>query len=247
MYFFKVPVKENQRKINITFIITNTTIRPFDFFDVIEYHSEKGRTFDITKQKYIIRNESPKNNQLEFSFYHLIWVGYDDINYIDVVVRPKKKIANLNIKIDVDYCYDLNYRIFEDEKYSTQLKNLKSNFNYYLHFKLMYLEYANITLSMNKMSSQPFNSVSISYYENENNAFPKDYSNQIVSFGEVNNKFVSNLTIHNNYSSEYINYITLNFTPTYDIDYIDILLEIGGTPTDQYYIIDLNDSHSELD
>jgi hypothetical protein len=111
----------------------------------------------------------------------------------------------------------------------------------------MYLEYANITLSMNKMSSQPFNSVSISYYENENNAFPKDYSNQIVSFGEVNNKFVSNLTIHNNYSSEYINYITLNFTPTYDIDYIDILLEIGGTPTDQYYIIDLNDSHSELD
>jgi hypothetical protein len=92
MYFFKVPVKENQRKINITFIITNTTIRPFDFFDVIEYHSEKGRTFDITKQKYIIRNESPKNNQLEFSFYHLIWVGYDDINYIDVVVRPKKRL-----------------------------------------------------------------------------------------------------------------------------------------------------------
>ena len=247
MYYFKVPVKENQRKMNATFIISNETLTPFDFFDVIEYHSEKGKISDITKQTYKIPRVSPKNNQLELYFYHLILGGYDDINYIDVVVSPKKKIANLKIKIDLDYCYDLNYRISEDEIYSAQLKNLKSNLNYYLHLRLRYLQYANLTLSMNKMSSQPFNSVSISYYEDKHNAYPKHYSNQIVSFEEVNNKFVSNLTIHNNYSSEDINYITLNFTPIYDIDYIDTLLEIGGAPTDQYHIIDLNDSHGEID
>ena len=245
MYYFKVPVQENQRKMNVTFIITNETLRPFDFLDVIEYHSQIGTYF--TKETHEISKVSPKNNQLELSFYHLIWGGYYDINYIDVVVNPIKKIANLKIKIDLDYCYDLNYGISEDEKYSAQLKNLKSNLNYYLHLRLKYLQYANITLSMNKMSSQPFDSVSISYYENKHNAYPKDYSSQIVSFEEVNNKFVSNLTIYNNYSSEDINYVTLNFTPIYDIDYIDTFLEIGGAPTNQYHIIDLNDSEIEID
>ena len=245
MYYFKVPVQENQRKMNVTFIITNETLRPFDFLDVIEYHSQKGRTSYITKQTHEISKISPKNNQLELSFNHLIWEGYDDINYIDVVVNPIQKIANLKIKIDLDYCYDLNYGMSEDEIYSAQLKNLKSNFNYYLYFKLRYLQYANLTLSMNKMSSQPFNSVSISYYEDKYNAYPKHYSNQIVSFEEVNNKLVSNLTIYNNYSSEDINYITLNFTPIYDIDYIDTLLEIEGDSS--YHIIDLNDSETIID
>ena len=98
---------------------------------------------------------------------------------------------------------------------------------------------------MNKMSSQPFNVVSLSYYEDNTNLYPKNYSNQIVSFKEVNNKLISNLTIHNNNIN--INYITLNFTPIYDIDYIDILLEIGGAPSDEYIIIELNDSHIDID
>jgi hypothetical protein len=98
---------------------------------------------------------------------------------------------------------------------------------------------------MNKMSSQPFNVVSLSYYEDYTNSYPKNYSDQIVSFEEVNNKLVSNLTINNNNIN--INYITLNFTPIYDIDYINTLLEIGGAPTNGYHIIDLNDSETVID
>ena len=81
---------------------------------------------------------------------------------------------------------------------------------------------------MNKMTSQPFNNISISYYEDYSNAYPNKYINQIVSFKEVNNKLVTNLTIHNNNN---IQFIILNFTPLYNIDYIDIVLKIGEAPT----------------
>ncbi len=85
----------------------------------------------------------------------------------------QKKIANLKIKNDLDYCYDLNYDISADEKYPSQLKDLKSKLNYYLYLKLKYLQYANLTLLMNKISFQTFNNVSILYYEDKSNAFPK--------------------------------------------------------------------------
>ena len=82
---------------------------------------------------------------------------------------------------------------------------------------------------MNKMPFKPFNTVSISYYENYSNAFPKNYSNEIVSFEEVNDKLITYLTFDNNNTN--INYVTLNFTPIYDIHNINTVLEIGGEPT----------------
>ena len=177
-----------------------------------------------------IANVSPKNNQLDLSFYYLIMMVKKDINYIDVVVTPKKKISKLKIKIDADYCFEYNEgRYNAEEIYPLNLANLKSNINYYLHFRLKYLQYANITLSMNKMPFKPFNTVSISYYENYSNAFPKNYSNEIVSFEEVNDKLITYLTFDNNNTN--INYVTLNFTPIYDIHNINTVLEIGGEPT----------------
>ena len=38
-YTFKIPVKENQRKINFTFTIINETTKPFDYVEVNEYYS----------------------------------------------------------------------------------------------------------------------------------------------------------------------------------------------------------------
>ena len=223
-YTFRLPVKENQRKVNVTFTIINDNTKPFDYAYVNEYHLEKGRSPSSTTHK--IANVSPRNNQLELSFYHNIL--HNDINYINVVVIPKQKISNLKIKIVLDYFFDLNFVHNLDEIYSKNLTNLNSKINYYLNIRLKYLQYANITLSMNKMPSQPFNNVSISYYEDYSNAYPKNYSNQIVSFEEVNNKLITNLNIHNNNNS--IQFITLNFTPLYNIDYIDTSLKIGGAP-----------------
>ena len=95
-----------------------------------------------------------------------MWRGYKDISYVDVVVTPKNKISNIKIKIDADYCFDYTEGVYyADEIYPLNLTNLKSNINYYLHFRLKDKQYANITLSMNKMPSPPFNIVSISYYE----------------------------------------------------------------------------------
>ena len=223
-YTFRLAVKEYQRKVNVTFTIINDTTKPFDYAYVNEYHLEKGRSPSSTAHK--IANVSPKNNQLELSFYHNIL--HIDINYINVVVIPKKEISNLNIKIDLDYFFDLNFVYNSDEIYSKNLTNLQSKINYYLNIRLKNLQYANITLSINKMPSQPFNNVYISYYEDYSNAYPNKYINQIVSFKEVNNKLVTNLTIHNNNN---IQFIILNFTPLYNIDYIDIVLKIGEAPT----------------
>ena len=105
---------------------------------------------------------------------------------------------------------------------------------------MRYLQHANITLSMNKMPSQPFNTVYISHYEDKSNAFPREYSSQNVSFEEENNKLVTNLTIHNNINNT--NFFTLKFTPSYDVDKIYALLAIGGVPTIEYKIIRFNGS-----
>jgi len=223
-YTFRLPVKEYQRKVNVTFTIINDTEKPFDYVYINENHREKGRSPSSTTHK--IANVSPKNNQLDLSFYHNIL--HIDINYINVVVIPKKKISNLKIKIDLDYFFDLNFVYNSDEIYFKNLTNLKSKINYYLNIRLKYLQHANITLSMNKMASQPFNNISISYYEDYSNAYPKKYSNQIVSFEEVNNKLVTNLTIDNNNDS--IQFIILNFIPLYNIEYIDTILKIGEAP-----------------
>ena len=91
---------------------------------------------------------------------------------------------------------------------------------------------------MNKMPFQPFNTVSISFYEDKTNSYPKNYSNQVVSFEEINNKLLTNLTIHNNDNNT--KFVTLNFTPLYDIDYIYSLLKIGGAPTIEYRVIYFN-------
>ena len=93
---------------------------------------------------------------------------------------------------------------------------------------------------MNKMPSQPFNIVSISHYEDKSNASPKNYSNQIVSFEEVDNKLVANITNDNNNTN--VKYATINFTPIYDIDKINTVLNIGGEPTIHYRIIEFNGS-----
>jgi hypothetical protein len=67
---------------------------PFDYAYVYEYHLEKGRSPSSTTHK--IANVSPKNNQLELSFYHNIL--HIDINYITVVVIPKKKSSKFKNK-----------------------------------------------------------------------------------------------------------------------------------------------------
>ena len=244
-YTFKVPIKENQRKINVTFLIINDTTKPFDYAKVNLYNS-KNKLKSPDTISYKIANASPRKNNLKLSFYYIMWRGYKDISYANVVVTPEKKIENLKIKIDVDYCFDytdIGYNA--DEIYPLNLTNLKSNINYYLHFRLKDKQYANITLSMNKMPSQPFNIVSISHYEDKSNASPKNYSNQIVSFEEVDNKLVANITIDNNNTN--VKYATLNFTPIYDIDNINTVLKIGGESTLSYHIIDLNDSYTIIE
>jgi len=90
-YTFKIPVKENQRKINFTFTIINDTTKPFDYVEVNEYYSRSPYKIQISRK---IANASPKNNQLDLSFYYLIMMVKKDINYIDVVVTPKKKFQN---------------------------------------------------------------------------------------------------------------------------------------------------------
>ena len=69
-YTFKIPVKEGQRKINVTFAIINDTTKPFDYAYVYEYHTEKGRS--STRVLHQIANASPKKNNLILSFYHII-------------------------------------------------------------------------------------------------------------------------------------------------------------------------------
>ena len=93
---------------------------------------------------------------------------------------------------------------------------------------------------MNKMPSPPFNIASISHYEDKSNASPKNYSNQIVSFEEVDNKLVANITIDNNNTN--VKYATINFTPIYDNDKINIILKIGGEPTIKYEVFHFNGS-----
>ena len=96
-YTFIVPVKKYQRKLNVTFTLINDTIKPFDYTYVYEHHLEKGRSPSSATRK--IESISSKNNHLQLSFYHFIF--HNDINYINVVVIPKKKISNLTIKIDL--------------------------------------------------------------------------------------------------------------------------------------------------
>ena len=121
-YTFKIPVKEGQRKINVTFAIINDTTKPFDYAYVYEYHTEKGRS--NTRVLHQIANASPKKNNLILSFYHIIWGGYN-VSYIDVVFEPKKKIKNLKIRIYADYCFDLNDYYTSKEKYPKNLTDLK--------------------------------------------------------------------------------------------------------------------------
>ena len=42
-YTFKFPIKENQRKINVTFTVINDTIKPFDYAKVNLYTLKKNQ------------------------------------------------------------------------------------------------------------------------------------------------------------------------------------------------------------
>jgi len=77
--------------------VINDTIKPFDYAYVYERHLEKGRSPSSVTRK--IESSAPKNNQLELSFNHNIL--HNDINYVNVVVIPKRKISNLKIKMDL--------------------------------------------------------------------------------------------------------------------------------------------------
>jgi hypothetical protein len=94
---------------------------------------------------------------------------------------------------------------------------------------LLYLQTAKVKLSFNKMSSKPFNNIYISEYEDKGNSYPIKYSNEIVSFNKLSNSLITNITI-NNYDYNYnTKYIILNFSSLYDIDNLQVLLDIGGS------------------
>ena len=134
----------------------------------------------------------------------------------------------MKIRVEVNYCYDLNSHYNPYENFTTNLTNIKSGTNYYLHFSLFYLQTAKIKLSMDKMSSQPFNNIYISEYEDKGNSYPIKYSNEIVSYEKLNGQLVANIII-SNYNNEYNRTcIILNFTSLYDIDNLRVLLDIGG-------------------
>ena len=81
---------------------------------------------------------------------------------------------------------------------------------------------------MDEMSSQTFNNIYISEFEGTANSYPIKYSNEIVSYEKLNGELVANIII-SNYNNEYNGTsIILNITSLYDIDNLQVLLDIGG-------------------
>ena len=223
-YVFYIPAKKNQM-INVTMII-NDTENPFYQAQFKEY-SARDDEKELDSRRQSIKKVSPKNNKLRLSFYYIIYSK--ETNYLAFIIEPNTKITNIQIKVEVNYCYNLNSNYNLYDNFTENLSNLKSGTNYYLHFSLLYLQTAKVKLSFNKMSSKPFNNIYISEYEDKGNSYPIKYSNEIVSFNKLSNSLVTNITI-NNYDYNYnTKYIILNFSSLYDIDNLQVLLDIGGS------------------
>ena len=223
-YVFFIPAKENQM-INITMTFINATENPFYHAQINEY-SSRNDDWNLDSRYRIIKKVAPKNNQLELSFYYNIY--YKETNYVAFILEPNTKISNMKIRAEINYCYDLNSHFNPYDNFTTNLTNIKSGINYYLHFSWLYLQTAKIKLSMDEMSSQPFNNIYISEFEGTGNSYPIKYSNEIVSYEKLNGELVANIII-SNYNNEYNGTsIILNITSLYDIDNLQVLLDIGG-------------------
>ena len=224
-YAFYIPAKKPQI-INVTMTIINGGENPINAAEIKEYSSREDERTTFQSRQWI-KNVSPKNNELELSFFYNIYSS--DTNCIAFILTPNTKISNIKIKAEVDYCYYLNsyYNLYDN--FTENLSNLKSGTNYNLLFKFFYLETAKIKLSINKMSLQPFNNIYITEYEGKENAYPIKYSYEKLSSEAETTLTFCNYNYNINDNPKYIN---LNFTPLNNIDNLKVFLDIGGGVTD---------------
>ena len=194
--------------INIELIINNTYYSPFDDINIYEYEQKNNSYNSYILKKTKILNEDKNNDFMNTVSYT---VYSPKTNYLAFSIIPNSNINNTFIKINVSgKSYELINNSYKN------LTNLTSKNDYYFFIKGKPFDFISVTLTMNKLTTNPFSYI---YYQELSRR--EDYNDKIINKQNISsiingNKLIvsfSQRIIKN--SSQYMNF---KFKPSYDID-----------------------------
>ena len=217
------------QRFNISFTMNYMNTTPFTFLYIKEYSNRASSNF--LKSTYISIPILDYNNKLKSSFTYL--VNKSDTQYIALQFTPNYNINYIVVNINVEKCaYDLSSGVAKN------ITNLKSGIPYYFFISSFQFQTNSINLNMNFMNNTPFTYYYIYEYSrrSSSNILKSTYIS-IPNLYSNNELTLSFKYLVNNYDTQYI---ALQFTPNYNINYIILNISTEGGAYDLSNGIDKN-------
>ena len=210
-YYFYINVSQFQ-KVNITLITDFNSKLPFKDLNFYVHSKINSYYLEILP----LSSETKKDNKLEL-FYSLI-VSYYSPDYIHFKIIPTINISYIIAKADIGGgTFDLNNGI---EK---RFEKLKKWNEYFFFVNINQFQKANISLTMNYVDNQPLSDFSIYEFKSK---YPYDYKKFKYDYKNIISNNLSLIYSSYTLTSNYIKNISFTFMPKYDIDYINVRIDI---------------------
>ena len=224
IYIFYIPAYELQ-KVNVSLSTISTNSKPFDSITAQEYEYRDNSFHCKSEAKIESISNIKSNSQLNSFFTYTVSLDkiykFHQTNYLALKIIPND-ISYLTIKID----NPIQYNDLENGIKKT-FNNLKANTTYIFYCMGEKNQYAKIYLeTTDSLNNKPFKNVII--YELLNKTFFYNYKREDVPFSfSTNNKQLS-LSASYEIQSFYAHIISFRINPLYDIDSINIKINIQG-------------------
>ena len=210
-YYFFIPAVKYQNQI-INLQMNNMNKQPFSLVNIQEHKEKESDSLKSISQSVTMKTE---NNVLVSSFTYSI--NNFDTKYLALLVTPDYDIDYITPKVDMVECsYDLSSGV------PLNLTELKSGFSYYFFISASLYDSAEIILTLEHMSNQPFSYVNI-YEHSIKSSFHLNTTKQINTTIQ-NNRIISSFAY--SIKSDTTKLLALEIKPTDYIDYFVINIDV---------------------
>ena len=223
-YLFFIEAKQFD-KANVTFIINNTDNNPFDYITIYEYEQKNNSNDSYILKKLIYIDKKPNR---DFISQILYTVYSNKTNYLAFSIIPKYNINQIFVKVDISgqlyEFYNNTYRY---------IKNLNTSNDYFFFIRANQFDFINFTLIMDYQTKEPFSYIFCK--ELYGMEYSKYNETIIQPISSIINKGKLIVTIYQNISNYETNYIFFRISPSYNIDYILVNMDITNCLIDVTY------------
>ena len=226
VYYFPIKISPLQKiEMNIKIFDDNidTNKNPFTYANIYEKQNKEDNSFN-TFYNITLANKKTSGMLMEYFTYP---VDSFSTNYLLIELIPNMNLDLIEINYEIK---DIdNYTLNNDE--SKTINKLLKNMPYYYFINVKQYQQINVNLTTNFLKDDAIKFIEIYEFSDKYsyNSYNK-YINKSTEF--INNDNNNNNVIQKSFSymveSIYTNFIVIKIKTEFDLDYLNIRIDIGG-------------------